>query len=64
MKRVTFDEIDAVECRIKSAFLKEEESERNQKGAKKRSRKNGGMRIFFCMTGGLWMGRELCIMGK
>lgn len=42
MKRVTFDEIDAVECPIKSAFLKEKESECNQKGAEKepkRSRK-------------------------
>ena len=39
MKRVTFDEIDAVECRIKSAFLKEKESECNQKGAEKESKK-------------------------
>ena len=39
MKRVTFDEIDAMECRIKSAFLKEKESECNQKGAEKEPKK-------------------------
>lgn len=24
----------------------------------------GNLRIFFSTAGGLWMGRELCIMGK
>lgn len=44
MKRVTFDEIDAVECRIKSAFLKEKESECNQKGAEKEPKKGAEKR--------------------